>query len=172
MGQNDEEPDLALLLYQGESMIKQTAEAHMSWGLGTADRWDLDQTTGKISWTFPDKVATADAQILGSYNPSAGSWLWAWGNASILPHMSRDAETVRAWGTEHGLAALTEPKLDVDEETAASLASLAVRITSATGFYRGTGGASFPVITFGAVTLTAEDGTTSTFKINIDEDWS
>ena len=167
---NGAEPDLALLLYQGETMIEQTAEAHMSWGLGSADRWDLDQRTGTISWTFPDKVATADAQLLGSYNPSAGSWLWSWANASILPHMCRAAETVRDWGTEHGLAALTEPKLDVDEETAASLVALAVRITSATGFYRGTGGASFPVITFGPVTLTAEDGTTSTFEINIADD--
>lgn len=170
MGQEDDqaEPDLALLLYQGESMIEQTAQAHMSWGLGSADRWDLDQRTGTISWTFPDKVATAAAQIIGSYNPSAGSWLWAWANSSILPHMSRDSETVRDWGDEHGLAALVEPKVDVDDETAASLAALAVRITKATGFYRGTGGASYPIITFGTVTLTAEDGTTSNFEINID----
>ncbi|WP_368858163.1 DUF6882 domain-containing protein [Nocardia noduli] len=35
---------------------------------------DLDQRTGLISWTFPDKTATAPAQIIGSHNTRAGTW--------------------------------------------------------------------------------------------------
>jgi hypothetical protein len=46
--------------------------------------------------------------------------------------------------------------------------ALAVRLTKATGFYRGPGGNSVSIITFGPVTLTAADGSTSTFNINID----
>lgn len=167
---NDADADrdvLAGLLFQGEGMIEQLAEAHRSWGLGSADRWGLDQCTGTISWTFPDKVATAPAQILGSYNPTAASWLWAWANKTILPDMSRDSAVVRDWGVEHGVDVLAQPKTTADDETAASLAALAVRITRATGFYRGTGSASFPVITFGPVTLTAADGSTSTFAISV-----
>jgi Family of unknown function (DUF6882) len=53
-------------------MIDQLARAHMSWGLGSAERWGLDQRTGIITWTFPDKAATAPAQIIGSYNPFGG----------------------------------------------------------------------------------------------------
>jgi|SRR5690349_7319747 len=69
------EPEaLATLLLQGDEMIEQLARAHMSWGLGAADRWGLDQSTGTITWTFPDKTATAPAQIIGSYSPSATSW--------------------------------------------------------------------------------------------------
>jgi hypothetical protein len=71
------------------------------------------------------------------------------------------------WAEAHGQLALTEPKIEADEESAATLAALAVRITRATGFYRGTGSASIPIITFGAVTLTAQDGTTSTFNVDI-----
>jgi hypothetical protein len=161
---------LAGLLFQGEGMIEQLAEAHRPWGLGSADRWDLDQCTGTISWTFPDKVASAPAQILGSYNPAARSWLWAWGNKTVLPDMSRDSVVVRNWGIEHGVDVLSQPKTTADDETAAGLAALAVRITRATGFYRGTGSASFPVITFGPVTLTARDGSTSTFAIDVAEE--
>jgi hypothetical protein len=154
---------------QGEDMIGQLAQAHMSWGLGSADRWGLDQTTGVITWTFPDKTATAPAQLIASHNPSTASWLWAWANSSVLPTMSRDSGAVREWGQAHGLAALSEPRIDdLDEEAAASLAALAVRITRATGFYRGTGHAAVPIITFGPVTLTSRDGTTSTFKIDIE----
>jgi hypothetical protein len=159
--------DLSTLLLQGEDMIDQSARAHTSWGLGSADRWGLDQRTGTITWTFADKIATASAQIIGSYNPSAASWLWSWANESILPEMSRDARSVRDWAEARGHLALAEPKVDADEQTAATLAALAVRITKATGFYRATGSNSIPIITFGPVTLTSQDGTTSTFEINI-----
>jgi hypothetical protein len=159
--------DLATLIMQGEDMVEQLARAHMSWGLGTADRWGLDQRTGIITWTFADRTATAPAQILGSFNASTSSWVWAWANSSILPGLCRDAETVRAWGEEHDQGAFTQPRLDVDEEVAATLVAVAVRVTGATGFYRGTGTASVPVITFGPVTLTAADGSTSTFTVDV-----
>jgi hypothetical protein len=63
---------------------------------------------------------------------------------------------------------LAEAEIDADEQAAASLMALAVRLTKATGFYRGPGGNSVSIITFGPVTLTAADGSTSTFNINID----
>jgi hypothetical protein len=162
-----ERVDLGTLLLQGEDMIDQLARAHMSWGLGSADRWGLDQRTGIITWTFSDKTATAPAQIIGSYNPSTASWLWAWANESILTGMSRDSRKIRDWAEAHGQLALIESKIHADEEKAATIAALAVRITQATGFYRGTGRASIPIITFGAVTLTTQDGATSTFKIDV-----
>jgi hypothetical protein len=162
------QPDLGTLLPQGEDMIGQLARAHTSWGLGSADRWGLDQRTGIITWTFPDKIATSLAQIIASHNPSAGSWMWAWANSGILPEMSRDSRAVRDWAQAHGHLMLTEPKIDADEEKASTLAALAVRITRAAGFYRGAGNASIPIITFGPVTLTTQDGTTSTLTINIE----
>ncbi|WP_207957780.1 DUF6882 domain-containing protein [Streptomyces sp. YIM 98790] len=159
--------ELRLLRLQGEVLIGKLAQAHMSWGLGTADRWGLDQQTGLLTWTFPDKTATAPAQILGSYNPSAGSWLWAWANASILPEMSRTAAGIREWGEARGHSAFTEPKLQIGEETAAALAAVSVSVTRATGFYRGSGRDAVPIITFGPVTLTAQDGTAQTVQIEL-----
>ncbi|GAA4607799.1 hypothetical protein BJY16_006520 [Actinoplanes octamycinicus] len=162
-----DEADLGVLLLQGEDMINQLAEAHTSWGLGTADRWDLDQRTGIITWTFADRTAAAAAQIIGSHNPSTSSWLWAWANESILAEMSRESRAVRDWAERHGQQALAEPRIQADAELAATLSALAVRITRATGFYRGTGSAAIPVITFGPVTLTDENGKTSTFKVDV-----
>lgn len=54
-----DQADLSTLLLQGEDMIDQLARAHMSWGLGSADRWGLDQRTGLITWTFPEKTRPA-----------------------------------------------------------------------------------------------------------------
>ncbi|MEV5474240.1 DUF6882 domain-containing protein [Streptomyces sp. NPDC002387] len=167
-GRDLDQAELGTLLLQGEDMIDQLAGAHRSWGLGSADRWGLDQTTGVITWTFPDRTATAPAQILGSFSPSAGSWLWAWANESILPHMSKDARGVRDWAEAHGHAALTQPEVEADEKAAATLVALAVRISKAKGFYRGPGADSVAIITFGPVTLTEKDGTTSTFEVDLD----
>jgi hypothetical protein len=160
--------DLSTLLLQGEEMWQQLAGAHaQGWGLGTADRWGLDQQTGLITWTFPDRVAVAAAQILGSFRSSEqSSWQWAWANPSILPDLTRDAELARQWGEQHGHAALTTPSLGVDEEGAAQLAAIALRLTRATGIYRGGNGLK-TYITFGPVTITDANGS-STFIIDIE----
>lgn len=163
----DSQAELTTLVMQGEDMIEQLAAAHRTWGLGTADRWDLDQSTGEIKWTFPDKVATAPAQIIGSYNRSTSSWVWAWANDSILPAMSRDSEKVRDWAAANGHAGLALPRVEADEETAGTIAAVALRITGATGFYRGGSGTAFPIITFGPVTLTSADGEVTSFTVDI-----
>ena len=58
---------VAVLMLEGHDMIEKTAAAHRDrWGLRDADRWDLDQTSGKIKWTFADRLAEAPVQVLGS----------------------------------------------------------------------------------------------------------
>ncbi|MDI2127712.1 DUF6882 domain-containing protein [Yinghuangia seranimata] len=66
-------------------MIEQLAQAHVTSGPGSADRWDLGQTTGVIAWPRPDTTATAPAQILGSFSPGSGTWLWAWATRASSP---------------------------------------------------------------------------------------
>ncbi|MEV6843047.1 DUF6882 domain-containing protein [Actinoplanes sp. NPDC051411] len=162
--------DLSTLLLQGEDMIGQLAEAHLAWGLGSARRWELDQTNGLLVWYFADRTATAAAQVIGTWLPVSKSWLWAWANNSVPPELARDSRTVRDWAEEHGHPSLTMPKVEADNEKAATMAALAVRITGATGFYRGSGESDadpVPVFTFGPVTIVTEDGRTSMFEIEV-----
>lgn len=162
-------PDLGELILQGEDIIVRLGETHrIRWGLGSAQRWDLDQTTGVITWTFPDKTVTAPAQIIGSHNVEAGSWLWAWANPSLEPIMCSAAERVREWGEQNGVGRLLEPKMDCDAEMAGTLAALSARVTEATGFYRALGTSTL-LITFGLVTITEADGAQSTFSIAVAE---
>ncbi|WP_234338018.1 DUF6882 domain-containing protein [Streptomyces sp. NRRL WC-3725] len=87
-GQAGERAELNVLLLRGEDMIEQLARAPMSWELGSADRWDLNQTTGMITWTFPDKTATASAQILGSFSPDPPLQQWPMAAISSNDHIS------------------------------------------------------------------------------------
>jgi hypothetical protein len=165
--QGGQQPDLATMVLQGEDMMEQLSRAHQQWGCGSADRWGLDQSTGLITWTFADKVATAPAQILATYSQPAGTWRWSWANESILPHMSRDSRSLRDWGREHGQRTLTEPEVQADDQKADTLTAIALRVTRAAGFYRGSSGPAKTIITFGPVTITPHDGEPSTFSVDI-----
>ena len=160
--------DLSVILHEGQDMIEQTGEAHRErWGLGTADAWSVDQAAGIIRWTFTDKTAEAPVQILGSLNASSGSWLWAWANESVLPDLRMDSLRVRAWAEANGHTNLAQPKIVADAEAAATIATIAFRVTGATGFYRGPGTTVTTFMTFGAVTITTSDGESETFTIDV-----
>lgn len=146
------------LFEAGRALIGTLAEAHKGWGCGSAERWDLDQSTGLIEWTFPDRTATASAQILASYSRPEGTWMWGWANESILPTLRRDAQRVRDWALANGHPDLAEPILQADDRRAADLSALAVLVTQATGFYNPVRSAIVPIITFGAVTIKRADG--------------
>jgi hypothetical protein len=159
--------DIGTLLLQGQEMIAQTARAHADrWALGTAERWDLDQTTGILRWSFADKVVEAPAQLLGTYSPAGESWWWAWANESLSPALRQASEDVRRWGESNGQSILTQPQIQVTEEGAADLAAIAFRISDATGFYRSPAGRSLVFMTFGTVTIRRADGASETFTIS------
>lgn len=152
----------------GTDMIEQVGQAHhQHWGLGTAASWTVDQQAGVIRWSFPDKEVEAPVQIIGSHDPRAGSWLWAWANESVVPPLRRDAERARAWGEANGQASLTVPRIDADEATAMLLTTVVFRMANASGFYRGPAGPSVVYMTFGVVTITA-GGKSTTFKVNVE----
>ena len=160
---------LGVLLLQGRDMIERTASVHAArWGLGTAERWDLDQTMAVIRWTFPDKTAEAPAQILGSYSPRSGSWLWAWANDSLRPATRTASEAARDWGAANGQALLTRPRLEVTEEQADEITAIAFRVTMATGFYRAPTGSGVVYVTFGQVTITPAIGEPETLDIAVE----
>lgn len=158
-----------VLLLQGQDLIERTASAHAArWGLGTAERWDLDQTTAVIRWTFPDKTVEAPAQILGSYSPRSRSWLWAWANESLLPAARTASEAARDWGEANDQALLITPRMEVTEEQADEIAAIAFRVTMATGFYRAPTGSGVVYVTFGRVTITPVIGEPEEFDITVE----
>jgi hypothetical protein len=158
--------DLRTLVLEGEDMLERTAAVHREWGMGTAEHWGLDQRTGLITWTFPDRTAVAEAQILASYDSSAGTWVWACENPSILPALQVASRETCEWLGANGHANLAQPKPAVTPDVAGTLTALATRVTKATGFYRGSG-ASDVLITFGPVTITWADGRTQTVDVSV-----
>ena len=154
------------LLVQGREMIDKTTRAHTQrWGLGTAKQWALDQDQGRIVWSFENHVASADVQILGSWNAQVTSFVWSWDNDSIQAPLCAHAEKVRAFGAEHGVAALTNSPLKLGEEQARDLVALAFQVAGCTGLYHPYDGRLATYITFGPVTIEEPGGRVSTFDV-------
>src|SRR5680860_168675 len=157
--------ELEKLLTQGRELIDQTTRAHTErWGLGTAQRWALEGD-GRIVWSFEDHVASAPAQILGSWNSQVNSFVWSWDNDTIQAPLCVTAQEVRAFGVENELPALFTSPLNLDEERVRDLVALAVRVGGCTGLYHPVDGPLATYIAFGAVTVEESGGRTSTFEV-------
>jgi hypothetical protein len=156
--------ELETLLTQGRELIAQTSRAHRErWGLGAAQRWALDQDDGRILWSFEDHVASADVQILGSWNGKVSSFVWSWDNDTIKDSLCETAEVVRAFGLENKVAALHSSPLRLDEEQVRDLIALAFRLGGCTGLYHPYDGVLATYIAFGPVTIEEAGGRTSVF---------
>jgi len=124
-------------------------EAHKAWGLGTFDRWDLDQETGMLVFSNPDgTTVTTKAQIVGTFSMRDNSWLWSWDNPSILAPLQGDALKAKAYGEQHKIERLTQRKWTGTEEDAWAMTALAAKLSGSEGIYRGSSGVSYTYITF------------------------
>jgi hypothetical protein len=159
--------ELETLVTEGHAEISRTTQEHADrWGLGKAKRWVLNQDDGRVVWSFEDHIASAPAQILGSWNGEVGSFVWAWDNDSIADSLCVTAANVRAFGAEHEIRALTTSPLELDEARTRDLIAVAFRIGRCTGLYHPFDGRLASYIAFGEVTLEEAGGRTSTFAVS------
>jgi hypothetical protein len=129
-------------------------DANKAWGLGTFDRWDIDQEVGDLVFSNADgTTVVAPAQIIGSFNTSDNSWLWAWDNSSIVDKLKLHALQVKQYGEQNHIEKLTSRKWTGTEEDAWAMAALAAKLCNAQGVYRGNSGRTFVFMTFGEVKI-------------------
>jgi hypothetical protein len=139
-----------------EGLRLQTNAHQGSWQLGDSDRWDFDQDTGELIFTFPDKIVSAPAQIIGTFDSRNSSWMWAWANESIDQSLARDSVRCREYGEQHSIGRLTTPSWQGAELDAWNMTALANRLCESNGAYRGPAGTTFVFFTFGTVKLTGQ----------------
>jgi len=139
---------------QSMNGLELQTQSHMNtWNLGQADNWNVDQETGKISWTFSDgSYLESDVQIIGTYSKKSGTFLWAWAHPSILQQLAKSSELVKAYGEKHKIEKFTTRKVSCTEAEAWEFTAIANQLANSNGAYRGNG---YPKVfmTFGEVTM-------------------
>jgi hypothetical protein len=138
--------DYDRLLHEAvHELISANQAAHDNYGLGTFDRWDVDQETGLLVFSNTDRTPRVEAVVcyIGSFSLRSSTWLWGWANPSIREYLTRDLEAVRAYGRRRGLTDLIEPKLHCDEQYAWELSAFTFKILGGKGVYRGPTGSGY-----------------------------
>lgn len=149
-----ENPEFTALVDGSVEGLRLLTAAHQgTWHFGEEERWDLSQDDGELVLTFPEVIACAPAQIIGTFDSRAGTWMWAWANAHINEMMKRDSLRVRRYGEEHGIERLTIPKWSAVETDCWRMTALAARLCDANGAYRGPADSTCVFVTFGQVSL-------------------
>ncbi len=143
-----------LLVAAGEELRLKTQAHCAAWRLHEAHDWSLDQDEGQLVIVLEDGlIASAPAQIIGTFDTRDNTWMWAWNNPSIAESMRRDAARVRAYGEQIGEEKLTATKWVGEENDAWAMTALACKLCAAQGAYRGPAGSTLVFITFGDVEL-------------------
>jgi hypothetical protein len=136
-----------------EGLRLQTGAHQGTWHFGEEERWDFAQADGVLVFTLPEMVARAPAQIIGTLDSQAGTWIWSWANATIAAPLTRVARKVREYGAQHRIRRLTNAIWPAEEMDCWRMAALANRLCSSQGVYRGPDGPAFVFFTFGQVEL-------------------
>jgi hypothetical protein len=108
-----------------------------AWGLGSAERWDIDMDQGLIWFTQPEVRVTAKVQVIGTHHASDASWLWAWDHPSVEEPLFRDALLVEAFGRKYGLYRYVTRSIRCTRDEAWQFTALACHLAQASGAYCG-----------------------------------
>lgn len=147
---------LSTLVAQGLSGVQATTAIYSEWfGLDRAD-WGVDLNAGTITFTTPDRQAVAAVQIIGTYDPNAGSFMWGWDHPSVPENCAEAAQRVHAFGLRNNHVTLTSRVVECTESDAWEFTQLAVRLGPETCAYRGRAGGSLVFMAFGTVTVSAQ----------------
>ena len=131
-------------------------EAHMqSWGMGEADRYDIDLESGLISWVFEDdKIVIAPATLIGTFNPKDNSFLWGWDHPMCPPADNSAANAVKTFAEEHNIEILQDRKISCALDETWNHAAIAVLLGDLQGCYRAkSGNGSFVILGFGEIMI-------------------
>lgn len=125
-----------------EDCIDKLEEANSSisdeYGIGHYERWDFDQETSEIVFSESNnKKLIAKVSFIGSYSANSESWMWGWGNDSLLPHLTQEISKVRQFGEKHDIELLTDRTWSATEEAGWAMAAVALNVIGGKGVYRG-----------------------------------
>lgn len=137
-----------------DGLSLQTSAHSSNWRLGKEERWAADLDAGEIVFYFADGVkATARIQVVGTYNQTDGTFLWAWDHPSVPEALRKHATLAKQWGEKNNVDNFVHRKVVCTEDEAWSFAAVANRLADANGVYRGPAGSALVFMTFGEVKL-------------------
>lgn len=117
-----------------------------------SSQWGVDMNAGKITFTFPDRIVSADVQVVGTLHN--GEFMWGWDHPSVPKPLGRAAELAKDWGEKNEQTDYTEKLVPADMDKAWEFTAVAARLDKSSGTYSGAAGAAHVFMVFGPFTMT------------------
>lgn len=120
-----------------EYLKKQQAYCEEKYRIGQYERWDYDQSTGKLIFSSKGiQKLIIDYEEVGSVSLNSNTWLWAWDNSYIEEKVKKDIIKVRGYGIKRGFESLLNAKWSADIVDGWDMAAISAYILKAKGVYR------------------------------------
>ena len=123
-----------------DDFTKRQKEYAEKWGIDDCERWDVDQKKGIITFTNTRKgykKLVGKVQIIGSFNSTDKTWMWAWANNTVEEGLKQDALKLKEYGDKNKLKRFTEKGWEGEMDDGWKMTALAVKLLGAEGAYRG-----------------------------------
>lgn len=137
-----------------EGLRLQTGAHQSTWGLGKSESWDVDLNTGKLTFTFEDKIVEAPINVVGTYDSAASTFMWGWDHPSVPLKLQEAALKAKQWGEDNNEPQFSQQTVSCSEDAAWNFTAVAARLSEANGAYRGVSGTTYIFMTFGNVGMT------------------
>lgn len=146
------------LVARAMSELQTKTAAHDAvWQIGSCS-WQADINAGTLIFQSPNGMAVAcDLQMVGTYDTTDGTFLWAWDHPSVPQHLSAHAALVRDYGEKANIESLRQQPARVTEQECWEFAALACHFADAQGAYRGPAGSTMVFFTFGEPRISRRD---------------
>jgi len=108
--------------------------------IGSFERWDFDQRSAEL--VFSNKgvnLLKAKVSFIGSYSSKSESWMWGWGNDSLLPHLTEKTHVIREFGERNNIDVLVDRAWEATDDAGWAMAAASLKIVGGLGVYCGPG---------------------------------
>lgn len=123
-----------------EYLKKQQTYCQEKYKIGKYERWDYDQSTGKLIFSSNGvQKVIIDYEEVGSVSLTSNTWLWAWGNSSIEENVKTEISLVRSYGIKRGFKNLFNAEWSANIVDGWDMAAISAYILKAKGVYRAPG---------------------------------
>ncbi len=95
-------------------------------------------STGYLTFLRGQTVVWSPSfELIGTYAPATGSWLWGWADPSIEAKLKTRVDVVRSQGAQWGIDVMTSEALTIENEQQAwELATITTALARADAMYR------------------------------------
>lgn len=106
-------------------------------GIGNEQNYEFSQDDGKLTFLFADgRKIIAEGEIIGSFDPAAKSFMWAWANPTISTDINSPSVQVRQLGLAKNEPVLLEPKQSLKFKKITELMAFVAQHGKLDGIYR------------------------------------